>query len=51
MLLVVALLAWFVLSVPATLLIGRMLASSTRRLEASAPERPLSPGEHVLGST
>lgn len=46
----VALLAWFVLSVPATLLIGRRLAASGRSVEASAPERPLPAREHALST-
>lgn len=48
MLFVVALLVWFALSVPAALLMGRLLAASGRSLEAPAPERPLLRREHVL---
>jgi hypothetical protein len=39
MLFVVALLIWFALSVPATLIVGRMLAASARGMEAPASER------------
>ena len=49
MLFVVALLAWFVLSVPATLVVGRMLAASGREFEAGR-ERPLQRREHALSS-
>ena len=48
MLFLVALLVWFALSVPAALLIGRMLSASGRRLEAPAPERPLPRREHAF---
>jgi hypothetical protein len=50
MLFVVALLIWFVLSVPVTLIMGRMLAASRRSLEASAPERLLPARDHALAS-
>ena len=50
MLFVVALLAWFVLSIPATLMVGRMLAASSRGLAVPGPARPLPRRGHALAS-
>lgn len=50
MLFIVALLIWFVLSVPATLIVGRMLEASRRNMEPSAPERRPPAPEHALAS-
>jgi hypothetical protein len=41
MLLFVALFVWFGLSVPATLVLGRVLAGARRGLAVPAPVRPL----------
>jgi len=47
---VLALLVWFALSIPATLILGRILAATGRRWEPSEPERRPATIGHALTS-